>query len=296
MERYLFLINPNSGIKINRFIEKLILEKAAEKKIYYSLEYTRDKEHAQYLALKYISQGFGRIVCAGGDGTVREVAQVVAGKDNAAVGIIPCGSGNGAARNLSIPLNIEKAIEVVFSGKIINIDLGICNSKIFINVCGFGFDASVAQLFNRSRIRGLLPYFIYGFKSFLKYKIKDTEIEFDGKKMLFKPFVACVANSRQYGGGAVISPNSMMDDGLLELVVIEKAGVCYYLKNLKTLFNGNILKNDKVRSFAAPYFDVYIPQGSVYHLDGEDFVSEDGHLRISVMRRGLKVIVKDEIF
>ncbi len=294
--RFAFIINPKAGLKINRLVERIIFKKASSNKVEYTIEYTKKKGDAGYLAFKYFSEGFNRIVCVGGDGTLREIIERVVGKSSVAIGIIPSGSGNGAARNLSIPLNIEKAIDIVFNGKIREIDVGICNSKVFINVCGFGFDAWIARLFNRSKIRGIIPYFVYGLASFFRYKPINTVVEFNGKKEFFLPFVAAVANGRQYGGGAIISPNSSMDDGILDFVSVDMAPFFYYARKLHTLFNGNMLKNDIVKSYSSSTFKIQIPYGSVYHLDGEDFIAEDGILRISVMRKAVRFLVNDEIF
>ncbi|MGC8867979.1 MAG: diacylglycerol/lipid kinase family protein [Elusimicrobiales bacterium] len=296
MNRFVFIINPKSGLKINTLVERIILKKASCRNVECCLDYTKEKGDAGYLALKYFSEGFNRIICVGGDGTIREIAEVMAGRSGVAIGIVPCGSGNGAARNLSIPLDIEKAIDLVFDGKIKEIDAGICNCRLFINVCGFGFDAHIAKVFNRNRVRGLLPYFIHGFFSFFKYKPIKTLVEFDGRREFFMPFVAAVANGRQYGGGAIISPSSLMDDGLLEFVSVDMASFHYYIKRIHTLFNGDILKNSFVKHYSSCSFKIQLPQKSVYHLDGEDFISEDGILRISVMRKAIKFIVKDEIF
>lgn len=294
MERVVFIINPKSGLKINKVIEKIIVRKVSEKDINYSIEYTKEKGHGFYLAVKYINQGFNRIICAGGDGTLREILEASASK-NVIVGLIPCGSGNGAARNLGIPLNVADAIEVALGERIAEIDCGVCNSKLFINVCGVGFDAHIARLFNQNKIRGLIPYFTHGITSYFKYRPVGVEVEFDDIKKFYRPFIIAVANGRQYGGGAIISPLSSVCDSKIELIVIEMASAFYFLKNICTLFNGRILENSKVHCFTSANFKLRIPTGSVYHLDGEDFISEDGLLKISVIPKALKFAVKDEI-
>ncbi|MCX7641887.1 MAG: diacylglycerol kinase family lipid kinase [Elusimicrobiales bacterium] len=295
MDRFVFIINPKSGLKINRFIEKNIINKMSKKSINYAIEYTKGKGHAFYLTIKYLNEGFNRVICVGGDGTLREIAEAVVGKKNVIVGLIPCGSGNGAARNLQIPLNIDEALDIAVGEKTVDIDCGICNSRLFLNVCGVGFDAHIASLFNKNKIRGLLPYFIHGISSYFKFKPISIEIGYNENKFFLTPFILTVANGMQYGGGAIISPKSSLIDGKLDLIVIEPSSLLYLVSKIHTLFNGKILENEKVKHIISEVFKIKLPVGSIYHLDGEDFISEDGVLRITIMPKALKFAVKNEI-
>lgn len=296
MDRFLFIINPKSGFKINSFIERLIIKKAFQLNKKYVIEYTKEKGDGFRLAVSYINEGFNKIICVGGDGTLREISEAVVNKDNIVLGIIPAGSGNGAARNLSIPLDIEKAIDLVFSSKkIVKIDCGICNSKVFINVFGIGFDAYIASFFNKNKIRGILPYFIHGINAYFKYKPIPVDVDFGNGFYRFVPFVLAIANGRQYGGGAIISPNSSVFDGFLNLVIINNCSVLYLLKRIKTLFNGEILKNDIVKTYTSKVFKIKVPPHTIYHLDGEDYLSTDGFISVSVIPKAISFIVNNEI-
>ncbi|MCX7698828.1 MAG: diacylglycerol kinase family lipid kinase [Candidatus Goldbacteria bacterium] len=295
MDRVIFIINPRSGFKINKFVERNIINKISVRRINYAIEYTKQKGDAFTITIKYLNKGFNRVVCVGGDGTLREILEAVAGKNNVIVGIIPCGSGNGAARNLKIPLNLDEAFEIALGNKIVDIDCGICNSKLFFNICGIGFDAHIAKMFNKNRIRGLLPYFLYGIISYIKFKPIDIEVEYGGKKDFFKPFVVAVANGSQYGGGAIISPRSSLIDGKLDLIVVDNTDFFYLIRRIHTLFNGKILENDKVKYLTSEVFKIKLPPGSIYHLDGEDFISEDGVLKITTLPKAVKFAVKNEI-
>ena len=294
MERVVFIINPKAGIKSNRGVERLIVRKSSQKRINYSIEYTKKKGDGFYLAVKYINSGFDRIISVGGDGTLREIIEAAAFK-NVVVGILPCGSGNGAARNLGIPLDLHEAMDVALGDKIAEIDCGVCNARLFINVCGVGFDAYIAKLFNKNRIRGLIPYFLYGIRSYFTYKPIDVEVEFDGNRRFFRPFVLSVANGREYGGGAIINPLSSISDARIEMIVVEMDSKFYYLRRIHTLFNGRILENRNVYCFTSTNFMLKLPRGSVYHLDGEDFICDDGILRVSVMHKAVRFALKDEI-
>lgn len=296
MDRFLFIINPKSGFKINSLIERQIKKKAFELNKKYIIEYTKQKGDGFRIATNYINQGFNKVICVGGDGTLREILEAVFGKRGVVLGIIPAGSGNGAARNLSIPLDIEKALDLVFKPKkIIEVDCGVCNSRLFINVFGVGFDAYIANLFNRNQIRGIIPYFIHGISAYLKYKPITVEVDFGDGFYRFTPFVLAIANGRQYGGGAIISPNSSLFDGFLDLVVIDNASTTYFLRRIKTLFNGKILENEIVKTFVSKNFRLRLPPQTLYHLDGEDFISETGVISVSLIPKAFSFIVNDEI-
>ncbi|MEF3279729.1 MAG: diacylglycerol kinase family lipid kinase [Elusimicrobiota bacterium] len=289
MNRYLFIINPKSGVKFNKSIEKKIKEKFSKKDALFSIEYTRYKNHSKEIVLRYVNNGYPNIIVAGGDGTIKEVAEIIVGKENINLGILPAGSGNGLARNLFLPLDISKAVDVIFKNKIRKIDCGLANGNIFISTCGMGFDAEVAYLFNhKTNLRGLLPYFIHGVFSYFRFKPKKTKVFIDGKRYVFQPIIATVANGMQYGGGAIISPNSIIDDGFLEFVVIENPGFFKTLLKINSLFNSKILENEFVKSFRAKNFKIIIPKGTVYHLDGEDYLSE-GEIEISILHKCLNV-------
>lgn len=294
MERVVFIVNPRAGFRFNKGVEKIIREKSSKKNIHYTIEYTKGKGDGFYLAVKYINEGFDRIVAVGGDGTLREILDAVALK-NVVVGLVPSGSGNGAARNLFLPFKIDEAVEVALGDKVVEVDCGVCNSKIFINVCGFGFDAQIARLFNENKIRGLLPYFIHGIRAYLNWRPFDVEVEFSGVKKVFRSLLVSVANGREYGGGAIINPSSSICDGKVELIVVDVASLSWILRKLPSLFNGKILENENVHYFTSTSFKIKIPPGSLYHLDGEDFISEDGILTVGVLPKAVRFALKYEI-
>jgi len=288
---FLFIVNPKSGLKLNKLIEKKIVDHFSKTEHKYFIEYTKHPGNAREIAVKYANKGVGNFVAVGGDGTIREVASMLVGK-GFNLGVVPCGSGNGFARNLSIPLNIDDAIKRITDGSVIKVDVGICNNKVFLVTCGFGFDAYIAYLFNNTyHFRGLFFYFLHGFLSYFKYKPKRLRIYFEGKEIISCPFIATVANQRQYGGGALISPSSIVNDGILEMVLIYDMGFFRTASKLRYLFNGRIEEVPFVKIYRAGNFKVVSDYPLLYHLDGEDFVSEDGVLNISVLKESLNVIV-----
>ncbi|GAB4029186.1 MAG: diacylglycerol kinase family lipid kinase [Elusimicrobiota bacterium] len=291
---YFFIINPNSGKKREKaFIEQFIRDESEKRKFNFEIHYTKSKGHACELSAEAALKGFNTVVAVGGDGTIREAASSLVGEGKPALAVVPLGSGNGLARNLCLPLDWKKALEVVFRAQVRRIDAGLCNGELFLCACGFGIDALIARKFNSGNHgRGLIPYFISGFSSFLKFGAKLTRVKVgNGEIFQLFPLIGAVMNGRQYGGGAVINPEGLIDDGFLELVTVPSMGFFSAILKVPYIFNGKIMEK-KVASFLRiKNVEILLGRDSLYHLDGEDFFSPEGVLKVSVLPGALKVIV-----
>jgi len=152
----LFIINPISGGKKKDGVPDLIekhLDTSALKPV---IVFTDSVSHARQIAVDAVNK-FEVIVAVGGDGTVNEVASAIVGT-NTHLGIIPFGSGNGLARFLQIPMDAEKAIKTLVSGRVEKIDSATLNGKPFFNMAGMGFDAHIAEVFSHNKKRGFITY------------------------------------------------------------------------------------------------------------------------------------------
>ena len=136
--KYAFIINPIAGTKSKKNIEDIA--KSILNPEHLDFFYTERAGHATELATELATAGYPYVVAVGGDGTINEVAKGLIHTDTA-MGIIPCGSGNGLARHLKIPLQMKKAIAYLNTAQTIEIDYCKANEKIFFCTCGAGFDA-----------------------------------------------------------------------------------------------------------------------------------------------------------
>jgi len=148
---YFFIINPNAGKK-TADIERIIGAECALRRIKWEAHFTQDKGHARQLSRRALIAGFHNIIAVGGDGTIREVAEPLVGREQN-LGILPCGSGNGLARNLFIPLDISQALKGIFEWRAREIDVGLADGNPFFCAAGIGLDAEVAKLFNENARR-----------------------------------------------------------------------------------------------------------------------------------------------
>ncbi len=287
---YFFIINPNAGKKQGAIKDQLAKAFARRKK-HFELEFTRARGHASELAARALIAGFNRVVAVGGDGTIREIAAALIGKE-AVLGILPCGSGNGLARNLRIPLGFCAALEGLLQWEPRPIDAGLANGFAFFCAAGAGLDAEIAHDYNSlSRRRGILPYVWYGVRRALTYDARRLIARFDGTTVERVSLLAAVLNGEQYGGGARMAPGASVDDGLLDLCFIKKASLPRLVSALPALFNGRLADHPGIyEAFQARMVELDCGSASWYHLDGEDFFSEDGKIRFSVIPAAIRVL------
>lgn len=287
MRRACLIINPNSGANRRRpGLQGRIEGWARESGIDASVRLTTHRGHAIEIARG--ATGFDCVVAVGGDGTVNEVAcgAIDAGIP---VGILPCGSGNGLARYLKIPLDLRKAVRVLASGPIRTIDSGIANGHRFFNAAGVGFDAEICRRFNDLTKRGLLRYVRTGAQAYREYRPERYSIASDSGTVSLEAFVITIANSDQYGNNARIAPGARADDGLLDLVAIRPANLVSTAATLLRLFAGSIDRSASVTRIAGTRFTIRRARAGVMHVDGESRQTE-AIVEVAILPRSLSVI------
>jgi len=197
-----FIINPISGTGKQKGIENLIAKNLSN--FDYTIVYTKESGSATEISRKAIEDKIDIVVAVGGDGTVNECAKAVIGTDTA-LGVIPCGSGNGFAYHIGMEKNIEQSIKQLNNCSITSIDSCTANGIPFVNVSGIGFDAHIAHLFANLTNRGFSNYIKLIYKE-LKYKARNYTIDYDGKTEQVNAILISFANTSQYGNNFQIPP------------------------------------------------------------------------------------------
>lgn len=288
-ERVLFIINPKSGPKFVKDLERRIEKTLDSRRFIAIFELTKHAKHATSLAKDYIENGVNRIVAVGGDGTVNEVASALIHTD-AILGVIPTGSGNGFARHLRIPSEVERAVRVINRGTVSLIDIGMANDQPFCCTTGFGFDAEVGHVFSQGRKRGFVSYIKSTIKVFLKYKAKNYKLSINDHSIEREAFLLTVANISQYGNNAYIAPNADITDGLLDVTILAPfpsyASASLGLK----LFRRQLSKSKYAETFRVKELTVEQLDTSRLHYDGEP-IAIDGPIKFSIASLALKVFV-----
>ena len=215
-----FLVNPISGTHSKKELPELI-DAVLDKELFdYRILYTEYAGHAAEMARQFAAEQTDIVVAVGGDGTVNEVARSLV-HTQTALGIIPCGSGNGLARHLCLPMDMGKSIEIINQCCIEQFDYGVINDLPFFCTCGMGFDAFISFKFAEAGKRGPITYVENVLKEGLKYKPETYEVEDETGAKRYKAFLIACANASQYGNNAYIAPNATMKDGMMDIVILE---------------------------------------------------------------------------
>ena len=286
--KVLFLVNPKSGKKKTYDVAELIRARCGGWT--YELQASQRKEDLDGLLDQAAANGFDVAYAVGGDGTVHEVAKRLVGKP-LALGILPTGSGNGFARHLGLPIEPGASLDACQTGSLVTIDTGEVNGIPFLGVMGIGFDAEVAHRFANSTTRGLRTYVIEGLRAFRSYRAEEYELTVDGVTVRRKAFVIAVSNSSQYGNDARIAPDASLQDGLLDVVIIDdKVSIFGALELVVRLFRGTIQFSRNVEVIQGRTITIRRANEGPVHLDGEPFVMP-AELRIRVNPGSLKVLL-----
>ena len=287
-KKALVLINPISGVGKQKLVERLLDENLNTKKLKADVEYTRYPGHAHTLAKNAIGN-YDVVVAVGGDGTVNETGSALIGSATA-LAVIPTGSGNGLARHLKIPMKPEKAIRVLNDLHVKKIDTIKINDRYSLNVAGIGFDAHVSHLFAKMKQRGLISYVKLVVKEFGGYEASEYALIVDGQKMKIKAFMISFANSSQYGNNFYIAPDARVDDGLVDVCIVNNFPKIVAPALLMSMMSKENISRYLEKIIKAKEIVVEQPVGLQGHVDGEPVFFED-KIRISVNPLSLKIVV-----
>jgi YegS/Rv2252/BmrU family lipid kinase len=286
--KYIFILNPHAGKKRTDKLIDLIDSHMCTSAYTYEFAFTIQAGDATRIARQAVSEGFDIIVAVGGDGTVNEVATGLI-HSQGKLGIIPRGSGNGIARSLNIPISIKECVDFLLSPKVTLIDVGEINKKYFIGVAGIGYDALVGSKFQNFGVRGPIPYFFIGVNEFLKYRSQKYKIEIDGEKLKKEALVIALANTKQYGNGAIIAPEADPKDGYLDLCIVGPLSYIQATRHASLLFRGTIHKSPLYFHRKCKSVKICAEESGIdLHRDGEPDQTIQP-LEVKIVEKALKV-------
>ena len=224
---------------------------------------------AEALARRAVEDGFGRVVAAGGDGTVNHVANGIAGS-NAALGILPMGTINVFAMELGLPANdLERCWEIVRAGNTRLVDLPSANGKYFVQLGGIGLDAQAVKETTRAFKRSLGPLsYLISAAHIAGRQPPQLLIESDHAPVQEGSFVL-VGNGRLYGGPFPFFKQAVIDDGLLDVVVFKRLGFLEILKYLHDVVFASDIRVPEIEYFQTRQLRVSSEQDVPVELDGE---------------------------
>jgi YegS/Rv2252/BmrU family lipid kinase len=248
--------------------------------------FTEKPRQATEIASGLLRDGFDLIIGVGGDGTMNEISSGFFSDDSgqainrdAALGMIPSGTGSDFIRFMKVPREFEKSVALIKNSLTKKIDIGRITyggaqnrSQYFINVADFGLGAEVIRRMSSvpSTQRGALTYYRGLLATLLNYRSKRVTLTIDGGRRIQGEYlIGAVANGRIFGGGMIIAPQAEADDGYFDLVLVEHMKKLEIIGNTRLLYSGTIARNPKVTMIKARHIKVESAQEVFTEFDGE---------------------------
>lgn len=281
--RYIFLLNSFSLREKTNQVKKNTMKIAKKRKLDYVIEINDDNLSTEDILNKY-KRSKNIIIAIGGDGTINRVLNSIVGTKNI-LGYIPYGTGNDFYRSNK---------EILEEG-INEIDLISINNSYFINIACFGIDADIGN--HRYVHNNLIPkskrYNLGLAITLLKYRPKELEIKFKRKTIKGKFTTVVVCNARYYGGGYKISPNSLLDDGLLDLYVVDNTNKINMIRLINGMKNALHEKSDKVNKYQVKELTIKSNKEIIANVDGEALIDEE--FKIRLIPKGISIYYDQDL-
>lgn len=288
--------NPAAGRgRVGALVEKIERE-FKSRGIRYEILLTRSRGEASALAR---NAAFRVVVALGGDGTVHEVANGIAGTDRV-LGVLPAGSGNDFVKSIGVSSRLDQALDTLISGNERRIDLGEVrlggnsHTIFFVNGLGIGFDASVAERVQEMRFfSGTLLYVAAVLRTLGQYRAPQFSVQLeDNGDYTARNLLIAVGNGMCAGGGFYLTPEAKNDDGLLDVCIIKDLPVHKILRIMPLVMKGKHCSLPEVTYTKAPQLKVstQLPESFTVHADGEILGRGVSTIGISIADTALSVI------
>lgn len=289
MIKIAFIINPKSGTGRKTKYPDLIHKYFSESFYQLDIHFTEYANDGFLRAKEYVQQEYDAVVAIGGDGTVNEVARAVMGSETA-LGIVPCGSGNGLALHLKLPLQTSAALKRIRKMRTTRIDAGLLNDQPFFCTAGVGYDAYIANRFAETGKRGPVVYMGEVIFQYFDYKSQTYKLTFDDYPPIErKAFLITFANASQWGNNASIAPKASVIDGLMDVVVMSEFPLLVAPTISLSLFIKQLDKTRYVETFKCKKLVVERTQSDYVHFDGEPGMMGQ-ELMVQIVPKALKVL------
>ena len=291
--KYFLIVNLIAGQGRCKEIFPKVKQKLDQRGLDYDLHFTNEPLEAADVTQLVIDSGFTHVVAMGGDGTINEVVNgIVTHKSSLPLAVIPAGSGNDFCRMTGIPTEPGRAIDLLVGGRERTIDLGyVVGDRYFVNGLGIGIDAQVAyDVLRMERIRGVPAYLYAAIREVFRFKAFPLSLSGEGWSEDYNCISLGLANGKYCGGGFKLAPKAEMEDGALDIAVIEDFPKLERLVRLPQARKGSHLRLRKVHYRQDEKVTVSSSAKLIAHIDGEQYRLPGETFEVSVAPKAIRVI------
>ena len=285
-----FIYNPIAGKGRSAAFRAALESRLARLNVPHAFHETHGRGDAVRLARELTRDAAGPvdIVAMGGDGTLNEVLNGLADPAAARLGIVPCGSGNDFAAVAGIPATPEGALELLLNGRAKPTDYMVCGGVRGINAIGTGIDVDILRRYGRMKLlKGSAAYLTSLIITVLTYRARPFYDETDGAPVPHRAMIACAGNGRRFGGGIVICPEAEIDDGLMDVVIIDDIKRAAIPFAFLRLMQKRVLELPTAHFRRVPALKVRSDVPMPIQIDGE--IYEDLPFDVHVVPGGLRI-------
>jgi YegS/Rv2252/BmrU family lipid kinase len=302
-EKTLVILNPWAG-RGTAGERRAELESAMQRaRIPFEIVTTHARGGATELAWQGVEHGYERIVAVGGDGTINEVVNGIKGAEassgrRAQLGIIPLGTGSDFIKALNgvYPNDIGGGVERLARGTVRAVDLGRAQvgdgpTRLFVNALGMGFDAQVAaESLKITRLKGIAVYFMAIIRALASYKAHPMTVEFDDRRVNKRLLFAAIGNGRAQGGGFLLTPDGRIDDGLLDLCLVDNLRLDEIIRYLPKVLEGTHTTLRQVTMGRARRVQITCSAPMPVQADGEILATDARQVTVELLPGALDVV------
>jgi diacylglycerol kinase (ATP) len=303
MKRYLIIVNPTAASgRAGRMVPQ-IHEELKARGIDFNLVLTERPWHAAEMVGEAVQQGYDVVVAAGGDGTINEVINGImqlksAANINVCLGVLPVGGGNDFAYGMGLPTELKEGIETLVNGECQPIDIGRITGglypegRFFGNGVGIGFDAKVSFSVQRSSLRGFMGYLLAALKTlFFEFHPPTVEIQLSDQTITQPSMMVSIMNGRRMGGGFLMTPTALPNDGIFDLCIAKKVRKDVILRMIPRFMKGQQAGHPAIRFEQSESVRVKALVGSLpVHADGETIAREGQEVMIELFPNAIRLI------
>ena len=283
----IFVVNPISGDLDKSDLVDAVQEFATTNHFHLEVYETTGKKDQEKIQSLYNEYQPERIVVAGGDGTIKMVAEAME-KYDVIIGILPAGSANGLSVDLNLPTTIEENLKIAFLSHYIEMDMISINGKKSIHLSDIGVNANLVKNYEESNLRGLWGYALQAYSA-----LKESEEPFvatitaNNEVVEHTARMIVIANSQKYGTGVIINPNGAMNDGKFELVILKSLDLLLIGK----IITGNMpIDSDDIVIISTDKATIKTDYPVNFQIDGE-YCGAQTDLEIHILHKQMKIAI-----